>query len=526
MTAHMVDRRSTHLFSSISNDLVYEQEKLKPLIQQPFSLEAFGKQIQLKGQSYSPQQREVLVQTLHQQYSKWNVNDRSNLIARLANSNTFAVTTGHQLSLYTGPLFFIYKIWHVIQLAEKLKNKYPSCDFVPVFWMASEDHDLEEIQSIQLFNQKFSWQTDQTGAVGRMNAQSLSEVHRELTPLFEKASADEVTELLEHYQGKTVAEATFRLVNHLFKDQPLVILDADEEALKKSLLPVLKAELNEQLAAKKVAECNQTLEKMGYEPQAHARPVNFFYLQNQSRERIVSEDGIWKAGDKVLGTTSETLQLFENDPVSFSPNVILRPVYQEIILPNLCYVGGGGEMAYWLQLKGIFESHQIPFPIIQVRNSVVILDKSVLKKMEQLQWTVADLFKDLDQLKKDFVLENTALDFSHLSQQLEKWSDQLRQEIEKVDQQLKAWGEAEITRFQKSWENIQAKLVRTEKQKHQHLMDAMDFIHNRLFDSGIQERTMNLLQLCGTGEVQSVLQILGNAIDPLQKDLIVLEWEK
>lgn len=526
MNRHLISREKTHSFSSLANQLVYQQNELLDFIQAPFSKAELYQQMDRKKAVYSMESRTVLVNELKKQYQSLEVSNevQTNLDA-LTDTNTFTVTIGHQLSVFTGPLYFILKIQHVIALAKELSQK-EGVHVVPVFWMASEDHDLEEIQSINLFNKTLTWSREKEGAVGRMSTEQLDAFKEEVRQFFGNHENSEVWKALDAYTGNNLAEATFHLVHHLFQAEGLVIIDADNAALKKALRPVLERELFHQTAEKAVAGKTQRLEEEGHHGQAHARSVNFFYLGEKYRERLKLEKDQIQIDS--LGTYSkeEILEKFDENPAAFSPNVILRPMYQEMILPNICYVGGGGEIAYWLQLKGVFDANEVLFPLIQVRNSLAILDDTTQKKMELVNWSLEDLFTDVEKAKKDFVLQQSSdFDMAPVRVKQEEIAFEIMEAIGKVDSALHDFGKAEIARIVKQIDTIEQKLIRAEKGKHEKVLKAMDQIKERLFPGGtMMERKVNFFQLCADGSVFSHLEKLQAAIDPFEKDFIILEW--
>lgn len=526
MNRHLISREQTHSFSALANELVYQQNKLVDFIQAPFSKEELMLQMERKQEAYSLQSREVLTKVLAEQYAGKDVDSavKDNL-SLLQKEDTYTVTTGHQLSLFTGPLYFILKIQHVIEMAKRL-NLESKKKVVPVFWMATEDHDLEEIQSIHLFNKTISWERESEGAVGRMSTENLDGFKEEIRQFFGNHEGSEVWAALDAYEGKTLSEATFKLVNHLFGKEGLIILDADHVELKKALKPVLEKELSEQAAQKAVEAKTKLLEQIGHHGQAHAREINLFYLGENYRERLKLKGESIEIEGKGAFSRSEILQLFDKNPEAFSPNVILRPMYQEMILPNICYVGGGGEIAYWLQLKGVFDANNVLFPLIQVRNSLAILDETTKKKMELAEWTIADLFSDVEQAKKDFVLKQSSdLDLQPVRAKQEEFSFEIMEAIAKVDSALHDFGKAEIARIVKQIDTLEQKLIRAEKGKHEKVLKAMDQIKERLFPGGtMMERKVNFFQLCADGQVYSHLVKLQAALDPFENDFIILEW--
>ncbi len=378
--------------------------------------EGFQKQIEKKD--FSIKNREQLVKVLEEQYQGVTLSEKTKEnILSLKDKYTFTVTTGHQLNLFTGPLYFLYKIVTTIKLAEKLQKDFPNYRFVPVYWMATEDHDFDEINHFYHKGKKFPWNKNTAGGVGDIPTQGLEEVfnsfQKELeNSLFVKELKSLFTE--SYLSHSLLVEATRFLVNKLFGDRGLVILDANHRLLKQSFQQTIKGELLHQNTYHKVLETSKNLEK-DYFSQVNPRFINLFYLKKNFRERIVLEDGLYKIyNSEITFTEEQILQELENYPERFSPNVLMRPLYQETILPNLCYIGGGGELAYWLQLKSCFREEKIPFPILLLRNSALLITDKQWQKLNKLGVTIEDLFlpRHLLEQKMTEQLSQITIDFS------------------------------------------------------------------------------------------------------------------
>src|SRR6185312_2174790 len=270
----------TGLFPKVMMDYLKNESYLAPFYAHTPSLEGFKKASEnTAGKKID---RNLLVKILSDRYSK-NAPDASEFtkknINRLKDNNCFTVTTGHQLCLFTGPLYFIYKIVTAINLSQELREKYPNQHFVPVYWMASEDHDFAEINHAYLFGKKIEWSGDSIsgGPVGRIPVHTLAPVLDGLYAIMgDSANAIELKKIItESYSGnKTLAEATFAFVNALFGKYGLVILDADNAELKKQFLPVITDELTKQSSFRLVSDTNAKLIAAGVEPQVHAREIN------------------------------------------------------------------------------------------------------------------------------------------------------------------------------------------------------------------------------------------------------------
>jgi len=526
MERMLIDRRKTSFFSTISNDLIYGDERLSPFINAPFSLGNFTAQIQEKSRQYNPDFRAVLSNELAAQYQGLDLSKSvEENIASLKNPNTFTVVTGHQLNVFGGPLYVIYKIVHLIKLAQQAELLNPKNKVVPVFWMASEDHDFEEINHLNLFGNKVSWTSSQKGAVGRFSLEGIDEFKDEVLAFFKNDSLAQ--DFISNYYlttDKNLANATRRLIHELFGEYGLVIIDGDSAALKQLFLPVMRKEIDANFSASAVEDKTDLLVGLGYKPQLNPREINLFFLDENSRTRIVESNGLFTVGDKML-SKSELVSLMEASPECFSPNVVLRPVYQEWILPNLAYVGGGGEMAYWLQLKGVFDTLNLTYPTIQVRNSFQLFDRGVMKRLDKLQITPIQCFEDVHQLKKQFVLDNSTedIDFRKLDELMEGVAVEMEALIVAVDEGLKGYSQSEITRFNKQLASVKDKLIRQQKKKFEVALQQIDGAIDKLFPkSGLQERYENMLSIGMRYGMNEFISMIFDKCDPETNDLIVL----
>lgn len=520
-----IQREKTGLFSDLANKLVYNQADLVDFLGEEFSLKAFEKQILQKKSSYSNQTREVLTEALNTKYAHYTISSKQakNLNA-LADENTFTITTGHQLSLLTGPLYFVIKILHAVRLAEEVAKKHPNYTFVPIFWMASEDHDFEEINQVNLFHQTLAWNTDQTGAVGRFTLENWAGFIEQVKGLFANHPQSEILSIINSYNGKNLGEATFKVVNSIFAHEGILVLDGDDTKLKTIFSPIIEKELTNRLSVTEVEKTNKKLIEKGIPTQAHGREINLFLLENGSRQRIQFESGSYFTESGLTFSQQEILTLLKTNPENFSPNVILRPCYQEMILPNLCYLGGGGEMAYWLQLKNVFDLYGLVFPLIQVRNSMMILDKATQQKIENVGWSTEQLFEEVETLKKSYVLQNAEeLNFKEMRQKQMELIAICRNLVNVVDPGMVGYLEAEMTRLTNQMDNLEQKLIRATKIKYEKVLKQMDQVHDKLFpNKGLQERTTNFFNFCADGNVRSHLTKIKETIDPFEKDFIVL----
>lgn len=515
-----------------ARDVAYasRDEKLRPFYQYETTLEAFAEVIADK--SKKPVDRQALVTALRDQYSQLAESPQANAqIERLGQSNTFTVITAHQPSLFTGPLYFIIKICSTINLARQLNAHYPEQHFVPVFITGGEDHDFEEVNHLHLFGKTLEWHNEEHGAVGQMSTATLEGPLAELKAMLgddEKAQAV-FAELEGAYtRHKQYGMATVDYIHTLFAEEGLIVVDMNKPALKRLFIPIMKEELLEQPSQAFIEKAQAELEAAGFSGQAHARDINLFYLRDGLRERIVLEDGKYAVlNTDYRFTKEELLKELEAHPEFFSPNVIMRPLYQELVMPNLAYIGGGGELAYWLERKEQFAHFGLNFPMLIRRNSLLWLDQGTVKRMEKLDLSVPDLFIETEALLKKFVKSQTdnELTIQEEKQQLETLFKSIADKAREIDPTLAKAIEAEYTRQAKSVDNLEGRLMRAEKQKHENALNQIRKLKEKLFPgNGLQERYDNFLAFYvryGRSFFDDLIEVL----DPLADGFVVVEEE-
>lgn len=497
MPTDCISYQDSGYFSSLMNDYLDQKEHLKSLYNRFPSLENFKAQIDEKQINYPDSNREVLFSVLKKQYASTAISDlTSKNIDALKESNTFTVTTGHQLNLFTGPLYFLYKIISTINLTNELKEAYPDQNFVPIYWMATEDHDFEEINYFNFKGKKFRWNKESFGPVGRLSTEGLNAVLEKFeTDLGLGKNASELKNLFEeaYLKHTNLADATRFLADKLFGSHGLVILDADNQLLKKLFIPYAKEELLHQTSHKKVAETAGLL--ANYKIQVNPREINLFYIEDDLRERIILEDSDYIVNNTELKfTEKELLDELNNHPEKFSPNVIMRPLYQEVILPNLCYIGGGGELAYWLELKSYFDAAKITFPTLLLRNSALLATEKQALKADKLELSWNDLFLKQFDLKDKITKKESRfiLDFSKQKDTLKAQFDALREMASKTDPSFIGAVNAQETKQIKGLTNLEKRLIKAEKKQYADTLNRVTVLQDELFpNQSLQERTAN-----------------------------------
>ena len=536
MRSQQISYRNSGYVSKIICDLFEGNKQLSQFYGETPEIENFKKQLLEKRNAFTKKKRKVLVDSLITQYGTVLLKDSLvyQNIKSISLNNTFTVTTGHQLNLMTGPLYFLFKIISTVNLCKKLKIKYPKFNFVPVYWMASEDHDFDEISFFNFKSKNFKWNRKKAGAVGKFSLDSVES----LFSVFEKnlgssSTAKEIKELIRvsYLSSKTLAEATRKLVHELFGSEGLVILDGDDRALKMEFVPKIKEELQSsscEIHVKKTISKIQTDYDSSYLPQVNPRQINLFYLTEKDRLRLIRTATGFSDADKTMSwTAEELLQEVEKTPESFSPNVLMRPLYQEYILPNLCYVGGGGELAYWLELKSYFESQKVLFPILLHRNAAVLVPKKIAKKMENMQMSPLDFFLNRSSLinKKVRQISNIDLDLQFLKKTLEAQFNSLEKLVAETDASFEGAVKAQKTKQFKGIDHLEKRLLKAQKRKLTDQVQRLLLLHDLLFpNEKLQERTVNFSEFY-LQYGSELLSILSKNLDPLSLkfDWIVLD---
>ncbi|MDP1971619.1 MAG: bacillithiol biosynthesis BshC, partial [Sediminibacterium sp.] len=299
----------TGYFSKIVQDYLQQHENLKPFYLHDTNIN--GVQSAMKVRDLHPVNRKVLVEELAEQYQGIAITTQvQQHIQDLLLPNAYTITTAHQPNIFTGPLYFIYKIIHTIRLAAELGEQYPDKKFIPVYYMGSEDADLDELGFVNIGGEKLVWNTTQTGAVGRMKVDKafISLIHSIAGQVGVLPFGNELTQLFStcYTMGKTIQQATLELVNALFGSYGLVVLVPDNARLKSLFVPVIEKELTLQFSQQIVATTIGQLQE-NYKVQAAGRPINLFYLIDDKRERIEYNNGMYEVVALNIQFTQEAI---------------------------------------------------------------------------------------------------------------------------------------------------------------------------------------------------------------------------
>ncbi len=483
----------------------------------------------LTARARVPVPRSILAAVLREQYARLPEHGRvGESIAALESEDTFCITTAHQPTLLLGPLYFLYKAISTILVAREAERRTQH-RIVPVFVLGSEDHDLEELNRVQLFGRQLVWEPGLRGAVGPMPTHTLKPVLEKLRSILgESPTALHLWEIFRkaYEEQPTFAEATRAVLHRLLGHHGLVVADLNDARLKRFLVPILRDELLHQTAYRIVSETIEQLKAIGYKEQAPPRPINLFYLREGRRERIALEGDQYHVLNTSLTFTAEAiLREVDAHPDRFSPNVILRPLYQEMVLPSLAYVGGGGELAYWLERQSLFEHYGVPYPILVRRHSVLWIDRDAIKRSLKFPFPWERYFDDPETLVRDYVSAHAdaGVDLSAEKTALQGIYERIARRAKAIDPTLEAAVLADAVKAVGQIEHWQSRLLRTEKQKHEIALNQLRALRNKLFPDGqLQERVDNFIPYyLKYGE--RFIEALMENLEPFESGFVILE---
>ena len=526
MSKSYIPLRDTGFFSGLIDDYLSGASELNSFYRYSPDVEGLNQKLtESRNRSVN---RELLHSRIAHQYKNLNEihHSVSENISRLKLSNTFTLTTGHQLNILSGPLYFIYKIATTIRLADELTRLHPDCNFVPVYWMASEDHDFDEIKSVRIFGNSYTWKSDSKGPVGRFSTDGMDDVISQVSEIPGIQSDGSKLVFNAYTSNALLADATRQLVNDLFGHYGLVVLDGDDPDLKREFIPEMKSELMDMISSHAVERTNQEFSK-NYKVQVAPRDINLFYMADGIRERIIrqSEEEFTVNNTVLKFNREELISELMTHPRRFSPNVILRPVYQEKILPNLAYIGGPGEINYWLQLASTFDAFNVPFPVLMLRNCFLLLPASARRKMDKLKLQSADLFKSIDFLTLKVLEDSSELHVGteHQTIVIQKAYDELGSIYAKLDSTLVPSVDAERQKALNSLKTLEEKARRILKKKNETVVGQVKSLKDQLMPGGsLQERTDNILSYCNGDPISFIDFVIINS-DPFEKSFVILE---
>ncbi len=527
-TVSYLDYEDVPVFSERDRAFAQMHPQLHQLLPYPTTLQGLEQAIQDRDK-YEVK-RKLLAEVLRVQYADLdNTSSQLDAISQLEAEGSYTVITAHQPSLALGPLYYVYKILSAIKLARNLQESSGK-PIVPVFVIGGEDHDFEEIQTVHLFSKSVTWRPDEYGGpVGRMSTQGLAAVKSQLSEILgDKENDQRLLEILSAWERHdTYGAAVHEIVHELFATYGLLILRMDDARLKRAFLPIMWKELTERPSHDLVRAAQETIKAAGFTDQAYPREINLFYLQDGRRDRIEYDDGRYTVVDtKIVWSEAELQSELEAHPEAFSPNVVMRPLYQESILPNVAYVGGGGELAYWNERWEQFKHYDVFFPVLVRRDSFLQITARAADDLESLGLSVPELYGDIDNVIASFIEKDKpeAYELPGTQEQMAHIYDDIIERIAKVDPSLSKSVAADKAKAVKSIENLQKKLNRSYKNQQEVKVRKIQKVRDLIYpEQKLQERHESFISYYLRYGNDFFDQMLHYA-DPLDMRMKVVRW--
>jgi len=407
-------------YNELFIDYVNSFNKIGDFFEYPFDSQGLYNSITEKNTSYNSGKisRLELSEILKTQNKFFNSGESTFLnIEFLKDPGTFAVVTGQQVGILTGNLYTIIKALNAVRLSRSLSAKYTEFKFVPVFWLEADDHDFLEINNINVFdrnNNLSNLKYFERGAekeryltpAGRINLDEHIEVFKNALKdtLLETEYSEQLFDYINrsYREGIDLTTAFARFFNYIAGDTGLIFCNPTDREIKKILIPVFEKELiSYPQSGELIIEKSAELEQRDYVPQVKPRQINLFYTVNNNRHLVEFKENKY--------SLKHTRQKFEKDdffdllysvPENFSPNVVLRPVCQDFLLPTIAYIGGPSEISYFAQFKDVYGFFGMKMPVIYPRTSLTILEKRVESFLTKYEINFEELFDETNAAKK------------------------------------------------------------------------------------------------------------------------------
>ena len=497
MEAHCIEFSKTNLFSKKFCEFI-DKHKEEPYYPTYNNIERVANNINCSIDS-----RKNLSDAIISQYGDIEIADSvSKNINALRKENTYTVTTGHQLNIFSGPLYIIYKVISTIKLAEKLNAKYSDKTFIPVYWMASEDHDFDEIKTFFSKGKTYEWDINPSGAVGGIDPSSI------------KKLAGMIPDSIEIFEDAystsgTLSEAVRKYMNTLFSSYGLVVFDPDSKDLKGSVRELMRSDVFDNTISK-VEDSSET------KSDVYVRKINFFYMREGLRERIeYVKDKFIVRESGITFTKEEMENEINSNPERFSPNVVMRCLYQQMIMPNVAYIGGPAEVVYWLSFRKFFEKYDEEFPVIVPRDSVLIISHKSQKTIDKYGLDFQDIFSGKNNIEKKSlgVLEDGDKNFSSEIKNIREQFDLIASKYKSVDKTMSPHVLANAKKTEKMLTQVEKRFIKSQKDQNKILVNRVADLFYECFPEGTpQERKDNIMSFYNS----TFIEDLHNILDPME----------
>jgi bacillithiol biosynthesis cysteine-adding enzyme BshC len=432
-------------------------------------------------------------------------------IKRFIQDKACAVVTGQQVGLFSGPLYTIFKALTAIKLTESLNQNSLGC-VVPVFWLASDDHDFKEINHITLLDKEnqiedIKYQRHSSNLKKPISKIVLSSEISNCIQQLKNLTHDSefkpeiLSQLGTAYQpGRSFVEAFAQWMTRLFKSYGLIFIDAAHPDLKDLGKDVFYTEIAQNSPSTQCAlETSRKLTQKNYRTQIqlHEGILNLFLTEDERHTIQFKDDDYSIKGKPQTFKKDELLQLLEKQSQKFSPNVLLRPLYQDILLPTIAYVGGLSEVAYFAQMKEVYERFSLPMPIIYPRKSLTLIEKKVDKALKTYSLNVQDMWQKADAKINELAKENIPRSLDKAIQttasHLDKDLTDIKQETLAFEPTLEKSIDLTIGKIHRQISLLEKKILKASKKQNTIITQRIHLAKNSLYpNQRLQERVFNI----------------------------------
>ncbi len=495
-------------------DYMYNFENVKRFYKNNFRDEDSFANIFSKLTSKDKTIQNDLVEIIKKQYVKFSLSEKTkNNIEKLNQSNTIAVFTGQQLGLVGGPLYTVYKIFTTIKLSEYLTEKFTNYNFVPIFWLAGDDHDFEEVTNVKfidkenevkkLFYYDFNNKELNKGSIGNIKFNNyIQELNTEIkTSLRETEFSKSFFRLLDNIliEGLTFKESFFKLIFKIFDETGLIIFNPQDKKVKELLKPIFIKELrNFKEHSSDVLLVSADLDE-NYHAQVKVKPINLFYSNETGRHLIEPVDNEFRLKGKRKHITKEDmLERVEIYPERFSPNVLLRPVCQDYLFPTGFYIAGPGEISYFAQVMPLYKNYNIQPPIIYPRASATIVESNIAKILMKYNLSVKDFFQGETTLKENTIKTLSANNVENLFNTTTKTVQEsltiLTEQLGIIDKTLGESSKKNTEKILHQINVLKSKAMKSEENKYSAALRQLKKAQNIIYpNNNLQERELSII---------------------------------
>lgn len=456
-----------------------------------------------------PRDRETLADVLLEQNTRWGLHEATaQNIAKLRDPASVVVITGQQLGLFMSPMYIPYKTLTTLLLAKQMETtlKRP---VVPVFWLAGEDHDFEEVATFKLPGDtqphRFTYNgpANTRGPVGRIPLSA--EITTIIDGIAEALPATPNKAALlkfvrETYKpGRSFRDAFAMMINRLFQDTGLVIASVDDKRLKQLCVPLFQQEVRDYATVAAAMEATSEVLRANYHAQVRINPTNLFYMEDAGRYPIdATDNGFLLRGQGKTYDEAGLNALVASSPERISPNVVLRPIVQDVLFPTISYVAGPGEIAYYAQYKAAYAWANLPMPLIFPRASITLIEPAVRKARQHFDLPLSAYRAEAPKVFRDHALAQLDIDLNTLFIQAEEKIEaalaEMADAVTNWETSLQTTAGSTEQVIKKDLNRFKEQIIKAQKRRMGHAARRIDTIHNHLFPGGaLQERAISPL---------------------------------